>query len=216
MNHIPGLKVVFPTTPYDAKGLLNTALAGSDPVVFFESQRLYDVAEMFEPTVPEGYYEIPFGPPAQRRTGRDITLVTIGSTLYRAIEAADILEKKHGMTADIFDCRTINPIDYGPIVESVKKTGRVVVAGDASERGSVMQMIAANISQLAFDHLDAPPVVVGSRNWITPCAEMEDAFFPQPSWILDAIHERLIPLRDHLVTTNQTTGEVIRRNRLGV
>lgn len=216
VNHIPGLKVVFPNTPYDAKGLLNTALAGSDPVVFFESQRLYDVAEMFEPTVPEGYYEIPFGLPALRRTGKDITLVTIGSTLYRAIEAADILEKKHSMTADIFDCRTINPIDYAPIIESVKKTGRILVTGDAAERGSVMQTIAANIGQLAFDHLDAPPVVVGSRNWITPCAEQEDAFFPQPSWILDAIHERIIPLKDHVVASNQTTGEAVRRNRLGV
>jgi 2-oxoisovalerate dehydrogenase E1 component len=79
-----------------------------------------------------------------------------------------------------------------------------------------MQTIAANISQLAFDHLEAPPAVVGSRNWITPCAEQEDAFFPQPSWILDAIHERIIPLKDHTVGTNQTTGEAIRRNRLGV
>ncbi|MEI6466694.1 MAG: transketolase C-terminal domain-containing protein, partial [Verrucomicrobiota bacterium] len=216
VNHIPGLKVVFPNTPYDAKGLLNTALAGSDPVVFFESQRLYDVAEIFEPTVPEGYYEIPFGLPAQRRIGQDITLVTIGSTLYRAIEAADILEKRHGLTADLFDCRTINPIDYAPIVASVKKTGRILIAGDASERGSVMQTIAASIGQLAFDYLDAPPVVVGSRNWITPCAEMEDVFFPQSAWILDAVHERIIPLKDHTTRSNQTTGEALRRNRLGV
>ncbi len=215
-NHIPGLKVVFPNTPYDAKGLLNTALAGSDPVVFFESQRTYDIGEMFEPTVPAGYYEIPFGLPAQRRVGKDITLVTIGATLYRAIEAADILEKKYGMTADIWDCRTLNPLDYTPLVESVKKTGRVLVAGDASERGSIMQTIAANLGQLAFDHLDAPPVVVGSRNWITPCAEMENDFFPQPAWILDAIHERIIPLKDHVVTSNATNGEAIRRNRLGV
>ena len=91
MNHIPGLKVVFPATPYDAKGMMNTALTGTDPVVFFESQRLYDIGELFEAEVPEGYYEVPFGPPAQRRTGKDLTLVTIGATLYRALEAADIL-----------------------------------------------------------------------------------------------------------------------------
>lgn len=216
VNHIPGLKVCFPATPYDAKGMLNAALNGSDPVVFFESQRLYDIGEMFEPEVPEGYYEVPLGPPAKRRDGKDITIITIGATLYRAIEAADTLEQQHGMTADIFDCRCLNPLDYEPLIESIKKTGRVVLAGDACERGSVMQTLAANLTQLAFDHLDAPPVVVGSRNWITPCAEMEDAFFPQPAWILDAIHERIIPLPGHDITTNATSGEMIRRNRAGV
>jgi 2-oxoisovalerate dehydrogenase E1 component len=216
VNHIPGLKVVFPSTPYDAKGMLNAALNGSDPVVFFESQRLYDIGELFEKEVPEGYYEVPLGPPAKRRDGKDITLITIGATLYRAIEAADTLEQKHGMTADVFDCRCLNPLDYAPLVESIKKTGRVVLAGDACERGSIMQTLAANLTQLAFDHLDAPPVVVGSRNWITPCAEMEDAFFPQPAWILDAIHERIVPLPGYTTTTNQTLGELVRRNRNGV
>ena len=216
VNHIPGLKVVFPNTPYDAKGLLNTALAGSDPVIFFESQRLYDIGELFEKEVPVGYYEIPFGLPAQRRTGKDLTLVTIGATLYRAIEAADILEKQHGLTADIFDCRSINPLDYAPIIESVKKTGRVLIAGDASERGSVMQTIAANLAQFCFDDLDAPPVVVGSRNWITPCAEMEDSFFPQAGWILDAIHERILPLKGHTSSSNQTLNDHARRQRTGV
>ena len=214
-NHIPGLKVVFPATPYDAKGLLNTALAGSDPVVFFESQRLYDIGELFEKEVPAGYYEIPFGPPALRRQGKDLTLITIGATLYRAIEAADLLEKQHGLTSDILDCRTLNPLDYGPMMESVKKTGRVVIAGDASERGSIMQTIASNLAQFCFDDLDAPPVVVGSRNWITPCAEMEDVFFPQANWIVDAIHERILPLKGHSVSTNQTLLEHARRQRQG-
>ncbi len=216
VNHIPGLKVVFPATPYDAKGLLNTALAGSDPVVFFESQRLYDIGELFEPEVPAGYYEIPFGPPARRRAGNDLTLVTVGATLYRALEAADVLQQKHGLSSDVWDCRTLNPLDYEPLVESVRRTGRVVVAGDACERGSVMQTIAANLGQLAFDQLDAPPVVVGSRNWITPCAEQEESFFPQKEWILDAIHERILPLPGHLPSTNQTLGDHLRRQRLGV
>lgn len=216
VNHIPGLKVVFPATPYDAKGLLNTALAGSDPVIFFESQRLYDIGELFEKEVPAGYYEIPFGPPAQRRSGKDLTLVTIGATLYRAIEAADILEKQHGLTSDIWDCRTLNPLDYAPLIESVKKTGRVLIAGDASERGSVMQTLASNLGQFCFDHLDAPPVVVGSRNWITPCAEMEDVFFPQANWIVDAVHERILPLEGHVPSTNQTLNDHARRQRLGV
>ena len=216
VSHIPGLKVVFPSTPYDAKGLLNTALAGSDPVVFFESQRLYDIGELFEPEVPADYYEIPMGPPAKRRSGTDLTMITVGATLYRALEAADQLQERHGMSCDVFDCRSINPLDYEPLVESVKRTGRVVLSSDACERGSVMQDIANNLSQLAFDYLDAPPVVVGSRNWITPGAEVEEDFFPQPNWILDAIHERIVPLDGHQLTTNPTNGELVRRNRNGV
>lgn len=216
VSHIPGLQVVFPSTPYDAKGMLNTALAGTDPVIFFESQRLYDLGELFEKEVPSKYYEIPFGPPAQRRVGKDITLITVGATLYRALEAADILEQNYEMTCDLFDCRSLNPLDYDPLIESVRKTGKVLLSSDACERGSVMQDIASNISQLAFDHLDAPPVVVGSRNWITPCAEVESDFFPQPSWILDAIHDRIIPLDGHRMTTNPTTGELLRRQRAGI
>ncbi|MBN38699.1 MAG: dehydrogenase [Opitutae bacterium] len=216
VSHIPGLQVVFPSTPYDAKGMLNTALAGSDPVIFFESQRLYDIGELFEKEVPADYYEVPFGPPAQRRTGKDITLITVGATMYRALEAADILEQKYGLTADVFDCRSINPLDYDPLIKSVRKTGKVLLSSDACERGSVMQDIASNISQLAFDDLDAPPVVVGSRNWITPCAEVENDFFPQPSWMLDAIHERIIPLSGHQLSSNPTTGELLRRQRAGI
>jgi len=216
VNHIPGLKVVFPVTPYDAKGMLNTALAGTDPVVFFESQRLYDIGEVFEKEVPEAYYEVPIGPPAKRRDGKDITIITIGATLYRALEAADILQEKYGMSAEVWDCRSINPLEYEPLVESVKKTGRVLLSSDACERGSVMQSIAANLTQMAFDHLDAPPVVVGSRNWITPAYELEEAFFPQPSWLLDAIHEQIVPLPGHVPSTIQTPAEKMRQNRLGV
>lgn len=216
VNHIPGLKVVFPSTPYDAKGMLNTALAGSDPVIFFESQRLYDIGELFEKEVPAEYYEVPFGPPAQRRVGKDITLITVGATMYRALEAADILEQKYGVTCDVFDCRSISPLDYDPLIASVQKTGKVLLSSDACERGSVLHDIGSKISQLAFDDLDAPPVVVGSRNWITPCAEVESDFFPQPSWIIDAIHDRILPLSGHQLTTNPTTGELIKRQRGGV
>ncbi len=215
-NHIPGLQVVFPATPYDAKGMLNTALNGSDPVVFFESQRLYDIGEVFEPEVPEGYYEVPFGPPGQRREGSDITLITVGATLYRAIEAADLLAESYGLSCDIFDCRSINPLDYEPLVESVRKTGRAVLASDACERGSVMRNIASNLCQLAFDELDAPPAVVGSRNWITPSAEMEESFFPQSSWIVDTIHEQITPLPGHKVKTSQIPDNILHRNRAGI
>ncbi len=216
-GHIPGLKVMFPSTPYDAKGMLNLALRGTDPVVFFESQKLYGIGEEFEKDgVPEGYYEVPEGEPAVRRTGTDVTIITIGATLYPAIDAAKLLEETYGMSAEVIDLRFINPLNYGPLVESVKKTGRVLLTSDASERGSFLHTVASNLGRLAFDYLDAPPVVLGSRNWITPPAEMEDYYFPTAKWMLDAIHEQIIPLKGHAVTTVQTDGEFIRTQRSGV
>jgi 2-oxoisovalerate dehydrogenase E1 component len=215
--HIPGLKVYFPATPYDAKGMLNLALAGSDPVVFFESQRIYDVAEYFhEGGVPEGYYEIPEGEPDVKRSGKDITIVTVGATLYPVLEAADALQERYGMSAEVIDARFINPLNLDPIVESVRKTGRLLLASDAVERGSFLHTLAGNVGRVAFNYLDAPPVVVGSRNWITPATELEDTFFPQPEWILDAIHEQIVPLDGHQVSTNQTNGELLKRYRGGV
>jgi 2-oxoisovalerate dehydrogenase E1 component len=217
VSHIPGLKVMFPTTPYDAKGMLNLALRGTDPVIFFESQLLYDKAEQFEKGgVLEGYYEIPEGEPAVRKTGKDITIATIGATLYKALDAAKILETKYGLDAEVIDIRFINPLNYEKIVESVKKTGRLVLASDAVERGSYLHNIASNVTQLAFDYLDAPPVVVGSRNWITPAPECEEYFFPQAEWIIDAIHERILPLKGHSPASVQTTLDILRKNRLGV
>ena len=215
--HIPGLKVYFPATPYDAKGMLNLALRGTDPVIFLESQRLYDQGEILVAEgVPAGYYEVPEGEPVVRRAGKDLTIVTVGATLYRALEAADQLKAKYKLEAEVIDARFINPLNYEPILASVKKTGKLVLASDACERGSFLHTMASTVTQLAFDHLDGPVAVVGSRNWITPCAEMESAFFPQADWILDTIHERVLPLPGHTPTTNQTGGELLRRHRLGV
>lgn len=215
--HIPGLKVVFPVTPYDAKGLMNSALNGTDPVIFFESQRVYDIGEQFhQGGVPEGYYEIPMGEPDVKRAGKDVTILTIGATLYRALEAAKLLEEKYGLSAEVIDARSLVPFNYGPVIESVKKTGRILVSGDANSRGSFLNDLARNITELAFDYLDAPPVVVGSRNWITPAYELEEAFFPQPGWFLDAIHEKIVPLKGYVPGENFTDSEQIRRAKLGV
>ena len=98
----------------------------------------------------------------------------------------------------------------------MKKTGRILLVSDASERGSYLKDMAQNITELGFDDLDAPPVVVGSRNWITPAYELEDYFFPQASWIVDAIHEKILPLQGHQSTANYTSGEQLRRSRLGI
>jgi 2-oxoisovalerate dehydrogenase E1 component len=215
--HIPGLKVVFPASPYDAKGLMATALKGTDPVIFFESQRLYDYGELFRPEgVPAEPYEVPIGEPDVKRVGKDLTIITIGATLYPAVKAADTLAEKYGMNAEVIDLRSLSPLNYEPLLESVKKTGRVILSSDACQRGSYLNDVAQNISELAFDYLDAPPVVVGSRNWITPAYELEDAFFPQPEWLIDAVHERIVPLPGHEMTTRPGDVEKMTRAKQGV
>lgn len=215
--HIPGLKVVFPATPYEAKGLMTAALNGTDPVVFFESQRIYDMGEMFhEGGVPAEPYEIQIGDTNVVRTGSDITILTVGATLYRAVEAADILKEKYGLSAEIINLHSLVPLDYTKIIESVKKTGKVLLTSDAVARGSFLNDVARNISELCFDYLDAPPVVVGAQNWITPPFEFDDKFFPQASWILDAISEKILPLKGHVPTVSFTDSEQIRKAKLGV
>ncbi len=215
--HIPGLKVVFPATPYDAKGLMNSALQGTDPVIFFESQRIYDIAEYFhEGGVPEEYYEIPIGEPDIKRKGDDITILSVGATLYKAVEAADILKDKFNMTTEIIDTRSLVPFNYDLVIESITKTGRIIITGDAATRGSFLKELAGTITELAFDYLDAPPVVVGSRNWITPAHELEDYFFPQAEWILDAIHQKIVPLEGYVVENDFSDEILKKRSRLGV
>ena len=125
-------------------------------------------------------------------------------------------KQQYGVSTEVIDARFINPLNYGPLVESVKKTGKLLLASDACERGSFLHTMASNLTQLAFDSLDGPPVVVGARNWITPPAELEDMFFPTKEWIVDAVHERILPLPGHKPATRQGTDEILRRNRLGV
>ncbi len=190
--HIPGLKVVYPATPFDAKGLLAASLASDDPVVFFESQRLYDTTEQFRPEgVPTDYYRVPIGVPDVKREGSDVTVLTVGPSLYAAIAAADELAE-HGISLEVIDARTLVPFDYAPVLASVKKTGRIVLVSEASERGSYLQTLAANISRFAFGDLKAPPRVLGSPNWIVPGAEMESTYFPQSHDIIDVVRGEML------------------------
>jgi 2-oxoisovalerate dehydrogenase E1 component len=108
------------------------------------------------------------------------------------------------------------PFNYEPVIESVKKTGRIVITGDATGRGSFLNDFAGNIAHLAFDYLDAPPVVVGSRNWITPAHELENSFFPQPHWLIDAIHQKIVPLKGHTPKEKFDEQTMIERNKKGV
>jgi 2-oxoisovalerate dehydrogenase E1 component len=211
------LKVVFPATPYDAKGLMCNALTGTDPVIFFESQRLYGLAEEFvEGGVPKECYNVPFGEPAIRKTGTDLTILTIGATLYRAIDAAKEMEDKYGLSCEIIDARSMVPFNYEKVLESVKKTRKILLASDACQRGSFLHTMASTINTLAFDELDAPPVVLGARNWITPPDEVEESFFPYPADFLDAVHEHIIPLKGYTAKRDCSASELLRRDQLGL
>lgn len=215
--HVPGLKVVFPATPYSAKGLLASALSGNDPVVFFESQRLYNQVEIFQPGgVPARYYRLPLGEPAIIKEGGDLTILTFGATLYRAMDAAKRFEAEFGISTEVIDGQTLVPFNYEPVVNSLKKTGKIIVASDACERGSYIHTIAGQLSQIAFDALDAPVCVVGSPNWIVPPAEMEDAYFPQAFSFLDAYHQQIRPLPGYTPVVERSADAFIRLNKGGI
>jgi 2-oxoisovalerate dehydrogenase E1 component len=215
--HVPGLKVVFPATPYSAKGLMASALSGSDPVVFFESQRIYDVTEQFHAEgVPAGYYRVPIGVPELLAAGSDLTILTFGATLYRAAEAAKRFEEEFGISVELIDGQTLVPFDYEILYNSVKKTGKLILGSDACERGSYLHTIAGEITQMAFDHLDAPVCVVGAENWIVPPAELEDAYYPQPSWFLDAYHGQIEPLAGYRPESDRGAKAMLRRSGHGI
>jgi pyruvate dehydrogenase E1 component beta subunit len=149
--HVPGLKVITPSNPADAKGLLKSAIRDEDPVVFLESEKMYgDKGE-----VPEGEYLIPIGTASVKRKGQHVTIVSFGKIIKIAEEVAEILAKEN-IEIEIIDLRTIRPIDYGTIVESIKKTNRCVVVEDSWPLASISSEIAYHVQRYAFDHLDAP------------------------------------------------------------
>ena len=149
--HVPGLKVITPSNPADAKGLLKAAIRYNDPVVFLESEKMYgDKGE-----VPEGEYIIPIGVADVKRKGTDITLVTFGKIIKVAQEAAEVLAKEN-ISVEIIDLRTIRPLDYATIVESIKKTNRCIVVEEAWPLASISSEIAYHLQRYAFDYLDAP------------------------------------------------------------
>jgi 2-oxoisovalerate dehydrogenase E1 component len=213
---VPGLKVVFPATARDAKGLMAAALAGNDPVVFFESQRLYDMPETVYPEVPSEYYEIPIGEPNVVRAGTDLSILTVGAALYRALDAATQLEEQYALSTEVIDARSLVPFDYTQILASVAKTGRLLCVSDANLRGSWLNTVAAKVNTEAFDDLDGPVVVLGARNWIAPPAEMEWEFFVTPEDILDAIHTRVLSLPGHQVQEGPGAEGTLEESRLGI
>ena len=214
---VPGLKVAFPATPRDAKGMLASSLSSNDPVVFFESQRLYDTVETLHPEgVPDGYYRTPVGVPNVVREGSDLTILSVGAALDRALKAADLIAERHGYSAEVIDARWLVPFDYSLLLESVEKTGRLVCVSDANLRGSWLNTVATRVSEEAFDSLDAPVCVVGARNWIAPPAELEWEYFVTSDDILDVIHERILPLPGHTSSAGPLASGSLEESAWGI
>jgi pyruvate dehydrogenase E1 component beta subunit len=174
-SHVPGLKVVMPSTPYDAKGLLKTAIRDENPVVFFEDKMMYT---KLKGPVPTEEYTIPFGVADVKRVGRDITLVATSSMVQVALGAADLLEEA-GVSAEVVDPRTLWPLDEKTLIESAKKTSRAIVIDEGYERYGVTAEIAAVIAEGAFYNLDAPVKRMGAMHIPIPFSPpLEDATVP--------------------------------------
>jgi len=181
-THIPGLKTVVPATPYDAKGLLISSIRDDDPVIFFEDITL---GAMKGP-VPEEPYAIPLGKADIKRPGTDLTIVAIGKMVHRALEAADELQKQ-GKSAEVIDPRTLSPFDEETVLESVKKTGRLVVVDESHPRCSMATDIAALVADQGFDYLNGPIKTVTAPHTPVPFSPpLEDHYLPNPQKIMAA------------------------------
>lgn len=183
--HIPGLKVAMPSTPYDAKGLLVSSIKGDSPVIFIEHRHLYEHVGY----VPEEMYTVPFGKGVIRRAGKDVTLVGISLMLFESLKAQGILEKE-GISAEVIDPRTLNPLDEELIFESVKKTGRLVIADTGWKECGAGAEISARVSEKAFRYLKAPIVRIGLASSPTPASSaLEKEFYPDRKDIADVVRK---------------------------
>ncbi len=181
-THFPGIHVVMPSTPYDAKGLLKAAIRDDNPVMFIEHKMLYKE----KGPVPEEEYVIPFGVADIKRPGKDVTLVTYSRMVLRSLEAATNLEKE-GLDVEVIDLRTLAPLDIDTIIESVKKTGRLVCVSEAYENTGFINEVMIQINERAFDYLDAPMIRVAAMNVPVPRAEnLEDIAIPNVNRIMEA------------------------------
>jgi pyruvate dehydrogenase E1 component beta subunit len=185
--HVPGLKVVIPSTPYDGKGLMTTALQESDPVMFFEHVKLFERRG----PVPEGAYTIPFGQADTKREGADVTVVATGLMVHKALAAAEKLKNK--VDIEIVDPRTIVPLDSAAIIRSVKKTNRLVIADEGYKRCGFAAEVAAIVAEEAIDSLDGPIVRVATPNVPIPFSPILEAnVIPSEESIISAV-TKLVP-----------------------
>ena len=184
--HTPGLKVVTPCTPYDAKGLLKSAIRDNNPVVFLEHKKTY---RLVRGQVPEGEYTLPLGVADIKRPGRDVTVVSYGLTLHYCLEAAAMLAQEGAADAEVIDLRTLSPLDRGAILDSVRKTGKLLIAHEDNLTGGIGAEIAALVSEEAFEYLDGPITrVCGPDVPTMPFAQtLEDAYIPDAAKIAAAL-----------------------------
>jgi len=186
--HFPGLKVVAPGTPYDAKGLLKTAIRIDDPVLFIENATIYQQ----KGEVPDGEYTIPIGKSKVQREGSDVTLVTYSKMVSYSLEAANKLEEEDGISVEVIDLRTLRPLDMAPVIESFKKTNRAVIAEEGWRSYGVGAEVAARIYEEAFDYLDAPIQRVAQKEVPLPYnTRLEQLALPQVEDIMKAVREVL-------------------------
>jgi pyruvate/2-oxoglutarate/acetoin dehydrogenase E1 component len=182
-SHVPGLQVVLPITPYDVKGLLKTAIRSNDPVLFFEHKRGYEI----QGEVPEEDYAIPFGEAVVRREGSDVTIVAVSIMVHRALAAAEELSQM-GIECEVIDPRTVYPIDYDTVIESVAKTHRLVVTHESTRRSGIGAEIVSQVTERAFDELDERPVIVAGRNVPMPYNRtLESMVIPNEERLRDAV-----------------------------
>jgi len=188
---IPGVKVIVPATPYDAKGLLLSAIEDDNLVIFSEDKTLYGM----KGEVPEEYYTIPIGEAAIKREGEDLTIVTIGKMLFVGLEVAEILEKDN-VSVEVIDLRTVAPWDEKTVLESVKKTGRLIVIDEANPHNNTATDIASVVADKAFDYLDGPIKCVCAPNTPVPfAANLEKLYIPDANKVLKEAAEIIDDLR---------------------
>lgn len=181
----PGLKVVIPSTPYDAKGLLISAIRNNDPVIFLEHMKLY---RSFREEVPEEEYSIELGKADIKREGRDVTLIAYGAMVHTCLKAAEELEKEN-INAEVIDLRTVSPIDVETIVESVKKTNRAVVVQEAQRQAGVAANIVSEIQERAILHLEAPVLRVTAPDTVYAFAAAENDWLPDHEDVMKKVDE---------------------------
>ena len=187
-THIPGLKVVCPSTPYDAKGLMIQSIRDNDPVIFCEHKNIYD----FSGDVPTEPYTIPFAEANILREGSDVTIVSYGLMVHRAVEAANQLAKD-GIECEVIDLRTLSPIDMETVIESVENTGKLVVVDEANPRCSIASDISATVAQQAFNDLKAPIEMVTPPHTPVPFSpDLESFYLPSSEKIVKSVQKTLI------------------------
>lgn len=184
----PGIKVVIPSNPYDAKGLLISAIRDNDPVFFMEHLKLY---RAFRAEVPEGEYTVPIGKANIVREGKDVTILTYGAMVHTSMKAAEEIEKSQGVSVEVIDLRTLMPLDIETIVESIKKTNRAIVVQEAQKTAGIAAEVIAQVNEKAILHLEAPVLRVAAPDTVYAFGQVEDEWLPTPARIIDGINQVL-------------------------